>query len=578
MSNKRTDYDAIVIGAGFSGIRALWELGQLGLSVKCFEDASDVGGAWYWNCYPGARTDSEAWVYTLNFAPGVKETWNYSERYPSQKEVQQFLGRLVGKFVLPLTRPWFSLCVCLSLLAKLQRTDKFDLRRYIEFNKRIKSAYYDEEEKIWTLTAANGTSVTSRYFLPATGPLSVAKAPNFAGLEKYAGEWYQASNWPQNDVDLCGKRVAIIGTGATGVQIIPKVAFVADQVTVFQRSPPYVLPGRNYVIDEGQAAEIKRTFDDTLKVASAHKAGLAMKVSGRTVKGVADADKINQILDAGWECGGFHYQFETFDDLATDAEANEVASEYVRQRIRSIVQDPNTAELLCPKYPFMSKRPPCGHFYYETYNRPNVKLVDISREEISLYEKGIRTTSGGEYDFDVIIFAIGYEAATGALSEIDVRGSQGISLGERWTKRIDTFAGVLVPNFPNLFLICGPHIPFGNMPVVVEIQVRWIGKTIDYIEKNELAEIDVKTETVDAWSVQLEKAFNATVYAESAKVARSWFVGANIPGKPQNVLFYFGGVPAWADQLEKELKSKWASMKFSPLNNSAEHAQISSQI
>ncbi|KAH8703853.1 cyclohexanone monooxygenase [Talaromyces proteolyticus] len=535
MSNKIADYDAIVVGAGFGGIRSLWELGQLSLSVKCFEAGSDVGGAWYWNCYPGARTDSEAWVYALNFAPGVKEEWNYSERYPSQKEVQQYLGRIV---------------------------DKFDLRKHIDFDTRIKSAHYDDERRIWTVTAANGTSVTSRYFLPATGPLSVAKAPPFPGLKKYTGKWYQASSWPQNDVDLRGKRIAVIGTGATGVQIIPKVASVAKQLTVFQRSPPYVLPGRNYIIDENQAEEIKRDFDSTLQAASDHKAGLAMKLPERTVKGVADAEKIRQIFDAGWECGGFHYQFETFDDLFTDAESNEVASEYIRQKIRSIVHDPGTAELLCPKYPFLSKRPPCGHFYYEAYNRSNVKLVDISKEEIDLYEKGIRTISGDEYEFDIIIFAIGYEAATGALTEIDVRGSQGRSLGENWAKRIDTFAGVLVPGFPNLFLICGPHIPFGNMPVVVEIQVNWIGKTINYMEKNKLTGIEVNTETVDEWSVQLEKTFNATVFAESSKASRSWFVGANIPGKPQNVLFYFGGVPAWASKLEEESTSEWASMRF----------------
>ncbi|QKX57331.1 uncharacterized protein TRUGW13939_04443 [Talaromyces rugulosus] len=537
MPKHPADYDAVVVGAGFSGIRSLWELRQRGLSFKCFEAGADVGGAWYWNCYPGARTDSEAWVYTLNFAPEIREEWNYTERYPSQREVQHFLGRIV---------------------------DKFHLREYIEFNCRIKSAHYNKETKLWTITAGNGTAVTCQYFLPATGPLSIAKAPPFPGLKTYTGEWYQASNWPKSDVDLRGKRVAIIGTGATGVQIIPKIAPAVKQLTVFQRSPSYVLPGRNYIIDQNQTQEIKCNFDATLYAAKNHPNGLAMKPSGKTVQDARDADKVRQTLDAGWEEGGFHYQFETFDDIFTNAESNETASEYIRQKIRAIVHDPEVAETLCPKYPFLSKRPPCGHFYYEAYNRPNVKLVNISKQEIDLYEKGIRTTSGTEYEFDVIIFAIGYEAATGALSELDVRGLEGKSLGGNWSKRIDTFAGCLVPGFPNLFLICGPHVPFGNMPVVVDIQVNWIGQTIAYMEQKKLACIDVTENAVADWSAELDETFKVTVFAESAKASRSWFVGANIPGKVQTVLFYFGGVPAYTAKLEREISAGWPSMRFIP--------------
>ncbi|KAF2495023.1 cyclohexanone monooxygenase [Lophium mytilinum] len=537
-SPKTADYDAIVAGAGFSGIRSLWELGQQGLTAKCFEAGSDVGGAWYWNRYPGARTDSEAWVYALNFAPEVREEWQYSERYPSQQEVQQYMGRV--------------------------NSDRFDLRKQIDFNTEIKAAHYSDSDNLWTITTAKGSSSTCRYFLAATGPLSIAKEPPFAGLKSYKGKWYQSSTWPKDKIDFRGKRVAVVGTGATGVQIIPKIAPIAKQLTVFQRTPNYVLPGRNYVIDEYQAVDIKQGFNANWKQAQEHPFGLAMNSTGHTIKSVGDADKIKQVLDSGWENGGFHYQFETFDDLFTDQESNDVASEYIRRKIAAVVKDPATAELLSPKYPFLSKRPPCGHFYYEAYNRPNVKLVDISHDEIDMYENGIQTNSGAKYEFDIIIFALGFDAATGALAEMDVRGSQNASLGEIWSKSLETFAGTLVPRFPNMFLVCGPHIPFGNMPIVLDIEVNWIGKTIQHMQKNNLAKIEVTQKAVDAWSSQLDEAFRATLFAESAKANHAWFVGANIPGKISTVLFYFGGVPTWASWLENEYKSNWASMNFFP--------------
>jgi cation diffusion facilitator CzcD-associated flavoprotein CzcO len=391
----------------------------------------------------------------------------------------------------------------------------------------------------------------------------VAKEPPFRGLKSFTGEWYQAATWPKHRVDLQGKRIAVVGTGATGVQIIPKIAPIAKQLTVFQRTPNYVLPGRNYVIDEHQASEIKQNYDAVWNEASSHPFGLAMKSTGKIVTEVEDVDLIKKTLDSGWETGGFHFQFETFDDLFTNQRSNDIASEYLREKIRAVVRDPKTAELLSPKYPFLSKRPPCGHFYYEAFNRSTVNLVDISRSEIELYEKGIRTSSGEEFEFDLIIFALGFDAATGALSELDVRGRHGKSLGESWAKNVDTFAGVLVPEFPNMFMIAGPHVPFGNMPVVLDIEVKWIGNTLRYLEENKLAGIEVSKEAADAWSVHLNEAFEATLFAESARAAKAWFVGGNIPGKASNVLFYFGGVPTWHAWLENESGKAFPNMHFS---------------
>jgi cyclohexanone monooxygenase len=438
------------------------------------------------------------------------------------------------------------------------------LRKLINFNTNIQSAHYDNKKNAWTITDANGISTTCRYFLPATGPLSVAKEPPFLGLKSYTGEWYQTSRWPSDKVDFRGKRIAIVGTGATAVQIIPSLAPAAKELTVFQRTPNYILPARNYVIQEHEAGEIRHNFDTSWDHAKKQAFGLTMNATGKTIDNVTGEDEVRQILDAGWECGGFHFFFETLDDLFTNKKSNDVASEYIRHKIRTIVKDQSTADLLCPKYPFLSKRPPCGHFYYEAFNRPNVKLVDISQDEIELYEKGVRTSSGVEHEFDMIIFALGFDAATGALTEMDVRGSQNQSLGEVWANRLETYAGVLVPNFPNMFLICGPHVPFGNMPVVLDIGVHWIGKTIQYMEENKLAAINVTGRAVEAWASHLDDAFRATLMADYAETSRAWFVGANIPGKPKNVLFYFGGVPGWAAWLENECTSSWASMDFSP--------------
>lgn len=346
-------------------------------------------------------------------------------------------------------------------------------------------------------------------------------------------------------------------------------------MTVFQRTPNYVLPGRNYNIDEHQAHDIRYNYDRTWQRASQHGFGLDMEQTGRSFDNKPDAERIKQVLDSGWESGGFHFQFETFDDIFTNQESNDVVSEYVRNKIRAIVKDQETAEVLCPKYPILSKRPPCGHCYYEAYNRANVKLVDISNDSIDLNETGIRTESGTGYDFDMIIFAIGFDAATGALAEIDIRGCQGNSLKELWSMRLQTFAGILVPGFPNMFMVVGPHVPFGNMPMVIDRNVEWIGKALRHLEQNKLAHIDVSEAAVDAWSQHVNDAFAATILAESARAAHAWFVGANVPGKTNNILFYFGGIPNWYAWLEKESEGGWPSMKFAPLTSTTSNTQIS---
>ncbi|KAL8780321.1 MAG: hypothetical protein Q9213_006519 [Squamulea squamosa] len=545
MSKQVAEYDAIVLGAGFSGIRCLWELDQLGLTVRCFDAAPDVGGTWYWNRYPGSRTDGEAWVYLLNFAPELMEEWDFHQRYPSRDEIQQYLGRVV---------------------------DRYDLRKHIEFSARVVAARYSKEST-WTITTADGLSTTCRYFLPATGILSIPKEPTFAGLKSYAGEWYQASNWPAHKVDFHGKRIAIVGTGSTGVHLIPKLAPAAKELTVFQRSPNYVLPGRNHAIDDYQAADIKRNHVATWELAAMNLAGHACTASGRTVKDVADPVKIRQIFDRGWERGCFNFQMETFDDVFMDPESNEQAAEFIRQKIRAIVQDAEKAELLCPKYPFGSKRPPSGHLYYETFNRPNVKLIDMSKDDIELYEKGIRTSSGDKYEVDMIIFALGFHSGIGALNEIEVRGSQDKSLKEYWTERLGTFAGILVAGFPNMFIVCGPHMPAGNQPTMLEIAVDWIGKTIRHMENNKFVQVKVSEQAVDTWSTHADEIWKSAFISGPAVENRSWFVDRSMPGKLPKIMFYFGGVQNWKSWLENEISTAWASMDFTLLAGADEVEQ-----
>ncbi|KAF4219378.1 hypothetical protein CNMCM5878_003297 [Aspergillus fumigatiaffinis] len=550
MTRISPDYDAIVIGAGFSGIRSLWELQRLGLTAKCFDAGSDVGGTWWWNRYPGCRTDGEAWVYALKFLPELLEEWDFTERYPSQEEIQWYLSRVL---------------------------DRYDLRQNIEFNTEVKSAHYSDRDNLWTVTTADGSVATARYFLPATGITSIPKEAPFPGLQSFKGEVYQASTWPEHEVDFQNKRIGVIGTGSTGIQVITKLAPVAEQLTVFQRTPNYVIPAQNYHLDEQKREDIKKTFDETWDIAKINLAGHAVKHSGRMVASVGGPAEIQRVFEDGWARGCYDFQLGTFDDSFMHPDANAATSDFIREKIRSIVRDPETAEVLCPTYPFGARRPPCADGYYETFNRSNVKLVDVSKDNIEIFENGIRTASGAEYELDMIILALGFDAGTGAMNKIDIRGSQNKSLRESWTQRLETFAGVLVHGYPNMFVVCGPHLPAGNQPVSLEAFASWIGKTIEHMESNGLASIDVSNEAMNAWTTHVEQVWGGSFLAKHAHEQGSWFVGTNIPGKPSRIMFYFGGMVNLEPWLIKELKTGWSSMSFTPLDGAKTSNGVSKQ-
>lgn len=523
-SSSDVDYDAVVIGAGFGGLRMLHELNTLGLSSKCFESGSDIGGTWFWNQYPGARTDSEAWIYTMNISKELNSEWAWQERLPGQPEVLQYLKHIA---------------------------DRFDLRKHIELSTRVAAAHYDGGSNVWKVTTDKGHSYSCRYLISAAGPLSNQRRIPFPGLETFRGEWYQTSDWPKKPITVEGKRVAVVGTGATAIQVIPIVAHEAKSVTVFQRRPAYVIPGRNYKITEPGLREIQRKYDQTWEQARAQVFGMAIPNAGRTVDDVRDDAHHQQILERGWETGGFHFVFNTFDDMFTSAKSNEKAAEFIRNKIRTIVHDPETAEMLCPDYPFLAKRPPLGHFFYETFNRPNVKLVDVGKNPIKeVTPQGLRTETD-DYEFDMIIFAIGFDAATGSLSGMDINGENGINLNEKWSRSLETYLGIMVEGFPNMFMVSGPQSPFANIPVVIDGAVTWIGKAIDHLRSTGQSKIAATDTSSAEWAQHVDDVFQQTVLVSGAHQVQSWYVGGNIPGKPQNVLFYFGGVGTYFDQIEK---------------------------
>jgi cyclohexanone monooxygenase len=509
-----TDFEAIVVGAGFGGLRMLHELRELGISARVLEAGSDVGGTWYWNRYPGARTDSESWAYIVNFSQDLKAEWDWQERFPSQPEVLSYLQHVA---------------------------DRFDMRR--EFGTRVAGARYDDAGNRWTITTEAGEEFTSTYFIPATGVLSHAQRPPFPGLESFRGEYYETARWPKEQVDLTGKRVAVVGTGASGVQVIPIVARAAEHVTVFQRTPNYVMPGRNYTLSDEQRQAIRRDYDRIWENTRKHVFGFDMAPAGR-VAGDLNPDERRRFLERAWETGGFYFVFDAFDDLLVNDDANHAAAEFIRNKIRTIVDDPATAELLCPKrYPFLGKRPPVGHLYYETFNRDNVALVDVHDDPIAeVTPTGLRTASGTEYPVDMIVFATGFDALTGALSRIDIRGRGGVGLREKWSDGGRTHLGICVDGFPNLFMICGPQSPFANIPVAAEGVVEWIGAAIEHLRTGDLATIEATSDAVRDWDRHIDELFHATVLPQCPN---SWWLGANVPGKAPTVLFYFGGYGAY---------------------------------
>ena len=507
-------YDAIVVGAGVGGLYVLHKLRALGLRVRVFEAGGDVGGTWYWNRYPGCRCDVDSMEYSYSFDDTLQQEWKWPERYGTQGEILKYVNHVA---------------------------DRFDLRKDIQFNTRIKAAVYDTATGQWTLTTDKGETATAPFCVMATGNLSTPRVPDFKGVESFKGKWYHTGLWPHEGVDFTGKRVAVIGTGSSGIQMIPIIAQQAKHLHVFQRTANFSLPAVNGPLDPTEEAQHKSEYTDRRRAAYDTPFGIAGYPPPTQSALEVSEDERNQTYESKWQRGGSISYLYSYTDLLTNKAANDTASEFVRNKIRAIVKNQETAELLAPNdHPIGTKRLVLDTNYYETYNRDNVTLVNSRAAPIQeITPTGLRTTDAA-YEFDAIVFATGFDAMTGALAEIDVHTTAGANLREKWRGGPRTYLGLMVADFPNLFLITGPGSPGvkSQMILAVEQHTDWIIDCLTHMRSRGLHRIQADTDAETKWVEHVNEVADSTLYP----LANSWYVGANVPGKPRVFMPYVAGV------------------------------------
>ncbi len=515
-------HDVVIVGAGFSGMYLLHLIRQLGLSVVVVDMASDIGGTWYWNRYPGARCDIESIEYSYSFDDDLQQEWEWSERYSAQGEILAYANHVA---------------------------ERFDLRRDMRFNTRIVAASYDDGDSVWTLQSEDGEVFRCKYAIFALGCLSVPRRPAFSGLDSFSGRWYHTGLWPHEEVDFSGLRVGVIGTGSSAIQSIPQIARQAQHLTVFQRTANFSVPAWNAPLDPEDVSDVKRNYQSLRERSRWSFSGV--RNDDATQSGLeVSRSKRHSELERRWSEGGFAL-LNVFTDVNTDINVNRYAADFVHEKIRDKVHDRSVAELLCPRnHPFGTKRLCVDIDYYETYNRENVSLVDISNNPIArITPVGLETRSGTAYTFDALVFATGFDAMTGPLLSIDVRGSAGQSLKEKWQHGPRTYLGLTVAGFPNMFTITGPQSPsvLTNMMMAIEQHVEWVVDCISFLENNGIDRIDAREDAENAWVDHNEEVGNQTLYP----LASSWYVGANIPGKPRVFMPYTGGLDAYRRKCDK---------------------------
>jgi cation diffusion facilitator CzcD-associated flavoprotein CzcO len=511
---RATELDALVIGAGFAGLYQLYRLrDRLGLSVRALEAGGGVGGTWYWNRYPGARCDSESHVYWYTFSPELMREWEWSERYPGQAEILRYLN-----FV----------------------ADRFDLKKDIRFDTRAIGATYDEEANRWRVRTEGGETYVAKFLITAVGCLSTANVPDLPGLNDFAGDWYHTGQWPHEGVDFTGKRVGMIGTGSTGIQAAPVIAAQAEHLTVFQRTANYSVPARNGPLTAEFRKYIKKHAQDIRATTHETLNGMAFRIESRLAVDTAPEER-ETIYEAAWERGGLQFR-AAFQDMLVDKAANDTAADFIKRKIRSIVKDPATAAILSDiDHPYAAKRPPIDTNYFETYNRPNVTLVDLRKTPIDRISRAGICTSEAEYPLDIIVFATGFDAMTGPMLRMNIRGRDGVALKDAWEAGPRTYLGLQVTGFPNLFTITGPGSPsvLCNMPVAIEQHADWITDCIEHMRAEGLECIEARPDSMDKWVAEVNEVASKTVFPLAK---HSWYLGANIPGKPRVFMPYAGGM------------------------------------
>jgi cation diffusion facilitator CzcD-associated flavoprotein CzcO len=505
-------YDAVIIGAGVGGLYALHHLREMGLSVRVYDGAAGVGGTWWWNRYPGARVDGPGSpFYCYTFSEDLVREWHWAETQPDQPSVLAYLEYVA---------------------------DRLDLRRDIQLETWVREACYDEEGQGWRIETSAGARVSAQFLICAVGTLSAAHKPNIPGVESFAGECYHTGRWPQEPVFFAGKRVGVIGTGSSGVQAIPEIAREAAHLTVFQRTPQYSIPARNRPLEPELMRQARENWPAFRAQMNASSVGMPFVMSERLACQDTPAQR-QALYEELWQKGGFHLLFSSYADLLTDKEANRTLADFVRGKIREIVRDPQTAAKLMPDYYLGTKRQLLDNGYYETFNRDNVTLIDLREDPIQeITPTGVRTATG-EHPLDMLVLATGFDAITGSLLRLNPKGRGGVSLKEKWSTRFDTYLGLAIADFPNLFLIHGPGSPsvLYNMPLGAEQEATWIGDCVRYLRERGLGAIEPAPEAEKKWDQEVTMLANTTLYP----LTDSWYTGANIPGKPRQFCVHLGG-------------------------------------
>ena len=522
--------DAIVVGAGFSGLYQLLLLrDKLGLSVKVLDAAQGVGGTWYWNRYPGARCDSESHSYAYYFSKELLDEWEWSERYPQQPEILRYLNHVA---------------------------DRFELLPNILLGTRVQSAHYSETDKRWHITTDTGHIYAAKYFITAVGCLSSANIPEISGLESFTGDWFHTGEWPHEGVDFKGKNVGVVGTGSTGIQAIPVIAEQAKHLTVFQRTANYSIPARNVPLDDSFKRYAKENADHFREVMTSNTNAHPFRISERLVHDVGE-DERNQIYEEAWLKGGLQFR-ATFKDLLQNTDSNRTAADFIRNKIRQTVTDPVKAEQLSDiDHPFAAKRPPIDSGYFETFNLPHVDLVNLRETPIEcITPRGIKTSTT-EFNLDIIIFATGFDAMTGSLLKMDIQGRHGVTLQKAWQAGPLNYLGLQVPGFPNMFTITGPGSPsvLCNMPPAIEHHVEWITNCIEHLQKNKIDSIEASQQASESWVATVNAAANETLLPQAK---HSWYLGANVPGKPRVFMPYPGGFLRYRTTCEEIVNKGYA--------------------
>jgi len=514
-------FDALIVGAGFSGLYALHRLRELGLRARIVEAGSGVGGTWFWNRYPGARCDVESMDYCYSFSESLQQEWRWTERYPSQPEILKYLNHVA---------------------------DRFALRPDIAFNTRVTRAVFDEAARRWTLTTDRAETLEARFCIMATGCLSAPRVPNFKGIENFKRPWYHTAAWPQGGVDFSGQVVGCIGTGSTGIQAIPMIAEQAKKLFVFQRTPNFSIPAHNRPLDPDYERDLKSRYADYRQSARDSFFGVPFPANNVSALSVSAEERRDE-YERRWKIGGGTPILNAYADLLVNRCANDTIADFVRDKIRSIVKDPAVADLLTPRdHPLGTKRICVDTNYYATFNRSNVQLVDVRKSPVEeITATGVRTADGS-YDLDSLVFATGFDAMTGALLNIDIEGEGGANLKQKWAQGPRCYLGIMTAGFPNMFVITGPGSPsvLSNMVVSVEQHVNWTVSCIEYLRQRGYQYISPNQEAEDGWVAHVNEVANMTLFPQ----ANSWYTGANVPGKARIFMPYVGGVGAYAKTCE----------------------------